>query len=200
MSFSRHPETDGLTKRVNITFQQFLRYFCFYSGTNWKDLLPQVEFAYNATRALGIEQSPFEANFGFSHEEPLDLSLSMRPSIPVSQDASKRLKLLHEVHALVLSVFQLHKDDMQARSKPSTAPHVVRRDEVIVVTKHLFLRGQPNMKLRDRRFGPFTMEGHIGKQSYKLKLLATICLHCRHREWIVTRRSYRPYKGAGCGE
>jgi hypothetical protein len=29
-------------------------------------MLPQVEFAYNATRAVGIEHAPFEANFGFS--------------------------------------------------------------------------------------------------------------------------------------
>jgi hypothetical protein len=51
-------------------------------------LLPQVEFAYKASRALGIEHTPFEANFGFSLEEPPDPMLSMRPSIPVSQDAS----------------------------------------------------------------------------------------------------------------
>jgi hypothetical protein len=47
-----------------------------------------VEFAYNASRALGIEHTPFEANFGFSPEEPLDLLFSMRPSIPISQDAT----------------------------------------------------------------------------------------------------------------
>jgi hypothetical protein len=35
-------------------------------------LLPQVEFACNATRALGIEHTPFEGNSGFSPEEPPD--------------------------------------------------------------------------------------------------------------------------------
>jgi hypothetical protein len=60
-----------------------------------------VEFAYNATHALGIEHTPFEANFGFSPEEPPNLVFIMRPSIPVSQDASnKRFKMLKEVHAL----------------------------------------------------------------------------------------------------
>jgi hypothetical protein len=33
-------------------------------------MLPQVEFAYNAFRALGFEHTPFETNFGFSPEEP----------------------------------------------------------------------------------------------------------------------------------
>jgi putative transposase len=94
MSSIRHPETDGLTERVNITFQQLLRCFCCYGGSDWTTLLPQVEFAYNASRALRIEHTPFEANFGFSPEEPPDLLLSMRPSIPVSQDATERLRLL----------------------------------------------------------------------------------------------------------
>jgi hypothetical protein len=62
-----------------------------------------VEFAYNATRALGIQNTPFEANFGFSPEEPLDMLFSTRPSIPVSQDALERLTWSHEVHALVAS-------------------------------------------------------------------------------------------------
>jgi hypothetical protein len=63
MSSNRHPETDGLTERVNNTFQQLLRCFCCYDGSDWATLLPQVEFAYNASRALGIEHTPFEANF-----------------------------------------------------------------------------------------------------------------------------------------
>jgi hypothetical protein len=59
-------------------------------------MLTQMECAYNATRALGIEHAALEANF--------DLLFDMRPSIPVSQDATKWLKLLHELHALIRSV------------------------------------------------------------------------------------------------
>jgi putative transposase len=90
MSSNRHPETDGLTERVNNTLQLLLRCFCCYDGSDWTTLLPQVEFAYNASRALGIEHTPFEANFGFSPEEPPYLVFRMRPSIPVSQDATSR--------------------------------------------------------------------------------------------------------------
>jgi hypothetical protein len=66
MSSSRHPETNGLTERVNNTFQHLLRCLCCYDGFDWTALIPQVEFVYNASRALGIEHTPFEANFGFS--------------------------------------------------------------------------------------------------------------------------------------
>jgi hypothetical protein len=88
MSSGRHPETNGLTERVNNTFQQLLRCFCRYDCSDWTALLPQVEFAHNASRELGIEHTLFEANYGFSPEEPPYLLFSMRPSIPASQDAT----------------------------------------------------------------------------------------------------------------
>jgi hypothetical protein len=77
---------------------------------------------------------------------------------------------------MVRTVLQLHKDDMQAYLEPSTTKHFVRGDKVAVVTKNLFLRGQPNKKLRDRQLGPCTIEEHIGKHIYILRLLATIRL------------------------
>jgi hypothetical protein len=177
MSSCRHPETDGLTERVNITFQHLLRCFCCYDGSDWTTLLPQVEFAYNAWRALRIEHTPFEANLGFSPKEPLDLLFSMRPSIPVSQDAIERLRLLQDVHTLLRYVLQLHKDEMQARTEPSRALHFARGDKVPIVTANLFLRGQSNRKLRARQLGPLTVEEQIGKHSYRLELLATVRLH-----------------------
>jgi hypothetical protein len=79
-------------------------------------LLPEVNFAYNATRAPGIEHTPFEANFGFSVEESLDLTVEDATLSPgFARRYISRLKLLQEPHALVRSVLQLHKDEMQAR-------------------------------------------------------------------------------------
>jgi hypothetical protein len=66
---------------------------------------------------------------------------------------------------------------MQARLQPSTAPRFVRGDEVIVVTKNLFLRGQPNRKLRDRQLRLFTIEERIEKYNYRLRLPTTMRLH-----------------------
>jgi hypothetical protein len=71
----------------------------------------------------------------------------------------------------------MHKDEMQARSEPSTAPHFVRGDKVIVVTKNHFLRGQHHRKLRDRQLGPFTIEEQIEKHNYIFEMLATVRLH-----------------------
>jgi hypothetical protein len=94
MSSSQHyPETDSLTERANITFQnQLLRCLCCDDESNRTNLLPLVEFAYNAIRALGIEHATFEANFGFAPEEQQAMLLRMRPSIHISRDATERLQ------------------------------------------------------------------------------------------------------------
>jgi hypothetical protein len=42
---------------------------------------------------------------------------------------------------MVRYVLQLHEDDMQERTAPSTAPHFVKGDKVSVITVNFFLRG-----------------------------------------------------------
>jgi hypothetical protein len=74
-------------------------------------------------------------------------------------------------------VLQVHGDEMHAHSEPSTAPHFVQGDKVTVITKNIFLRRQPNGKLRDRQLGPFTVEEHIGKRIYRLSVPTKVSLH-----------------------
>jgi hypothetical protein len=65
---------------------------------------------------------------------------------------------------------------MQARLEPSS-PALRQRRQGINCHNKLFLRGQPNMKLKDRQLGPFTVEEQIGKHSYMLNLPTTVRLH-----------------------
>jgi hypothetical protein len=78
MSSSRHPETYGMTERVNIIFQQFLRYFGYYDVASSGIRVQRHSCARNKARS--------EANFSFSPKDHRDLLLSMRLSIHVSQD------------------------------------------------------------------------------------------------------------------
>ena len=52
------PQTDGQTERTNQILEQYLRAYVNYEQTNWVELLPKAQFAYNnSTSATGI--SPF---------------------------------------------------------------------------------------------------------------------------------------------
>jgi hypothetical protein len=136
-----------------------------------------VEFVGNASRALGIEHTRFEANYNFSHEKPPGLVLPLRPSIPASTDAQERLQHLCEVHELVTFVLRVHRDYMQTRFQSSTARQFQPGDKVSVISKGLFLRGQLNLKLKDRHLGPFLVLEEIGANIYISELASIVRLH-----------------------
>ena len=59
-----YPVTDGQIERMNQTLEQYLRIYIDDEQSNWSTLLPQVAFAYNATKQETIGITPFFANFG----------------------------------------------------------------------------------------------------------------------------------------
>ena len=68
-----HPEGDGQTEHANQTLKQYLRVDCNYQQSNWSNLLPIVEFAYNNAPNAMTCLSPFYANKGYH------LNLSIHP-------------------------------------------------------------------------------------------------------------------------
>jgi hypothetical protein len=117
--------------------QKNMRPFTCYDGSNRVNWLPQADFAYNASRALGIEHTPFERSFGFSPPEPPDMLYPIRPPVHGSSTAQDRLR--HNKNVTTFTCFlRLHKDKMQACSQASIALQFEPRDKVSVVTKSLF--------------------------------------------------------------
>jgi len=64
MSTMYHPQTDGQTERVNQALEQYLWCYVDYNLSNWSDLLPSAEFAYNNQAHEGIKESPFFLEYG----------------------------------------------------------------------------------------------------------------------------------------
>ena len=60
-----HPEGDGQTERTNQTLEQYLQVYCNYQQSNWSNLLPIAEFAYNNTPNATTGLSPFYPNKGY---------------------------------------------------------------------------------------------------------------------------------------
>ena len=65
LSTAFHPQTDGQTERQNQTLEQYLRIFCNEELNDWASLLPQAEFASNASLHAALGMSPFEIVLGF---------------------------------------------------------------------------------------------------------------------------------------
>jgi hypothetical protein len=60
-----HPEGDGQTERTNQMLEQYLRVYGNYQQSNWLELLPLAEFAYNNALSTTTGVSPFFANKGY---------------------------------------------------------------------------------------------------------------------------------------
>ena len=64
LSTTYHPQTDGQTKRMNQSIEEFLRAFVNHQQDDWKEWLPLVEFAYNDAPHSATKESPFYLNSG----------------------------------------------------------------------------------------------------------------------------------------
>jgi len=60
-----HPETDGQTKQMNQTLEQYLRIYCNYQQSDWVQLLPLAEFTYNNVPLSTTGLFSFFANKGY---------------------------------------------------------------------------------------------------------------------------------------
>jgi hypothetical protein len=65
MSTAFHPETDGQTERVNQTIEAFLRGFVNLEMSDWVELVPMADLAYNNSRTTATGHLLFYANYGF---------------------------------------------------------------------------------------------------------------------------------------
>ena len=63
-STANHPQTDGLTEKVHRTIEQILRSVVHHRQTNWEDMLPLCEFAYNDMIQASTCETPFFMNNG----------------------------------------------------------------------------------------------------------------------------------------
>ena len=77
LASTHHPQTNGLTERMNRTLIGMIKKVCASRKNQWVEALPLLEFAYNNSvhRATGI--SPFRANSG---RDPLVPAAMLRPS------------------------------------------------------------------------------------------------------------------------
>jgi transposase InsO family protein len=102
MSTVFHPQTDGLTERVNRSVSQVLRAMIRPDQTDWAEQLLLAEFAMNSCTSETTGFSPFELNYGFT---PRTVNLSMMPAAPdgVKMFAEKAHSNLEQAHDAIIS-------------------------------------------------------------------------------------------------
>jgi hypothetical protein len=152
LSTAFHPETDGQTERLNQTLEQYLRSYVDERQTNWVELLPLAQFAYNSSKSESIHTSPFFANYGY---EPVAYT-QPRKDDARAEFATKMVNELVQLHKQLAKyiAFGNVKSAMYANKKRSVGPPLERGDKVYLLRKHIKTK-RPSAKLDFKKLGPF---------------------------------------------
>jgi len=104
MSTVYHPQTDEQTEYVNQALEQYLRCYVDYNLSNWSDLLPNAEFAYNNQAHKGIKESLFYLEYG-RHPRAGPILVKESPQRDLNDLTYKRQEALEQAKAaLTLAV------------------------------------------------------------------------------------------------
>ena len=161
-----HPEANGQAERVNQTLEQYLRLYCNYQQTNWSDLLPLAEFAYNNTPSDTTGVSPFFANKGYNP------SISVHPDREAASLRAREMAIdIHELQEYlktqILSAQKRYSEYANARREPP--PDLQIGQHVYVDAQHIRTT-RPARKLAEKYLGPFEILSQPGPQSFLLRL------------------------------
>ena len=174
LSTANHPETDGQTERVHRTIEQILRTVVNHRRSNWEELLPICEFAYNDMVGASTGETPFFLNHGH-HPVTVDLLLSAPLSSSSSEAGSKWLESQREAVMLVKDSIQgaLDKQMYYADQHRREAASFNEGEKVLVHRDFMSTpasREQGCAKLAPRWFGPFEISELISERTVRLKL------------------------------
>ena len=98
MSTTYHPQTDRQTEWVNQALEQYLQCYVNYNLSNWLDLLPSAEFAYNNQAYKGIKNSPFFLEYG-RHPRAGPILVKELPQRDLNNLTYKRQEALEQAKA-----------------------------------------------------------------------------------------------------
>ena len=153
LASTHHPQTNGLTERMNRTLLGMIRRVCAEQKDQWVEALPLLEFAYNNSQHSATGVSPFQASEGRSPSVPATLLL------PVSSKGEEHPKTYAD--KLEVRMKKIHKM-VQEQGQKADSESKRREDEK---------RGTPSFQAGDevmcQRFRLGAEEGEVRKQDYK---------------------------------
>ena len=167
MSTAFHPQTDGQTERTNQTLEAYLRAFVNYEMSNWEDLLPTAEFAYNNAPSASTGLSPFFANYGYhpsAHNPPAE----PRARNPASQHYAHWMTQVYDDTRKRLEKSRVRMKEWADKRRNSLRTYAVGQ-LVMLNARHLKTRC-PTRKFDHKMVGPFRVLSVISPMAVRLDL------------------------------
>jgi len=151
MSTADHPQTNGLTERMNGLVLQLIRTCCIDHPHSWAYKLPLLEFAINSHASSATTVSPFQACYGYAPRMPLDLLAANNTSMPMG------LRDVDNIHRLVRDSLSDSKDRMSVSADEHRRPVEYKAGDKVYLTadRAATTDATDKRKLRPRFRGPY---------------------------------------------
>jgi hypothetical protein len=172
LSFSStyHPQTDGQIEVVNRSLGDFLRSLVTKHHSQWDNILPQVEFAYNDSINRSTGKSLFQIVYGMHPRGILELRDSEHNATRSAsvEDLAEAMKELHsQVKERLQNSSQKykHREDQHRRQLQFEVGDLI----LAHLRKERFPKGKYN-KLKMNKIGPCKVLKKFGANAYEIEL------------------------------
>ncbi|UYV66458.1 hypothetical protein LAZ67_4001743 [Cordylochernes scorpioides] len=158
-----HPQTNGLTERLNKTLADML-------SINWDAVLPYATFAYNTSQQESTGFSPFYLIHGRDVETPLDTILAYRENTSLEDYVESMVTNSEDARQLArLNILRSQERDKSRYDQSHRPVHYQTGDLVWVFTP--VRRQGLAEKLLKRYFGPYRVNRQLSEVTYEVEPL-----------------------------
>ena len=177
MSTADHPQSDGLTERLNRTLVEMLRALVGHDQGDWVEKLAAVEFAYNSTAHSATGSPPFKLLYGFMPAAPAGIWSNNGGEPDSRVEATARFVRTQKAAWVVASDAVLAGQSKMAAiaDKARVDAHFKVGDLVLIDADALMTpveRARPRLKLRALAVGPLAVTALVGPNAVRVKLPA----------------------------
>ncbi len=174
VSTAYHPQTDGLTERMNRMLHEYLRAYISTKHTDWEPRLSMAQFAHNNSHCKSIGMTPNYLLMGYHPKTPLSIA-----DIPAINADDPHLTKKERARTLVREMeldmtfakksLQQAADRMKAQYDKHHQPLVLKENQLVLLsTKNLKIPGCA--KYLPRFVGPFPVHELVGTHAVRLLL------------------------------
>jgi hypothetical protein len=168
MSTRGHPQTDGASEILNQWIEQYLRIYCDYEQTNWKRLLPLVEFSYNDSWNSSLKTTPFVADLGYHPRSWVE-------GIPVTDPENTEVSSIQSsVDERIELIRNIMIEAQERYSKYANRKRIVgpkyKVGDVVMLNRKNIRTERSKLKFDAKYLGPFEIIKKISDVAFKLKL------------------------------
>jgi hypothetical protein len=169
-SLSYHPQMDGQTEVVNRSLGDLLRSLVTEHHSQWDNILPQTEFAYNDSVNRSTGKSPFQVVYGMQPRGVSELR-DLEQVATRSASAEEFVEAMKELHSWVKDRLQNSSQEYKRRANQQKRQLQFEVGELVLahLRKERFPRGSYN-KLKLKKIGPCKVLKRLGENAYEIEL------------------------------